>query len=677
MKLSPILQQIRLSEYSDKIMNQMVTLYKSQTSEPEDQIISNIKRFQQLAGTIDKKFKEENPVLLSVLPDELKKPNTIRDITKYQEYDTLIKVLKAADSKPQDIYKQAIEFYKKQNQYLPPNIIGNYVARFKKNLKDLEDKVKEKDEATLSVVPKDLREKDRYLNILNWRNFEELERMLDSIFPTSEEGATIDQNDARVNGELIYENEKDQIEIYKGDSEERCIKYGKGYGWCIGRGMYSNYRYLQHQASHKRMFYFVFDRSLPKEDKYHAVVIHAFSGGGYTRTTAINGDEGSPKSWEELGELIKSDKGSGPAFWSKIKNLESYFKFIAPSKDEQRKIGFRGQRKTLAEYSQMDKEDQRDWARANATDNNIVTSEIVKSMPPFDNTLEGPSKNDLINHDRIFTYDELKGNIGLIKRYADYRYTRGLVLPPIYLMYLKPELKEDYYQKHSRKYLTFELIKKYLGDEYAQRYINDISKELQYIPKEYIHLVPNKYKNIYKLFSILTKNWSLFQGANDVDNIENETQANSQNVDVNPLYYDDLKKLSPEMLKNIKSLAFKINDNNKYKDIIYALPTIVKQNGRSYFLVPKDEEASNELTNWYIIDDNMNIVKTFNAYDMVLNKDSGLTKAGFIDYETDKVLKVVNGDDIKIDKKPFSTLLKEDIYENTSKYIFQRKAGII
>ena len=62
--------------------------------------------------------------------------------------------------------------------------------------------------------------------------------------------------------ENIIEN-NDEILILKGDDEHKCVKYGKGYSFCISRGgggnMYGNYR-----LSKASTFYFIFFKNIYK-----------------------------------------------------------------------------------------------------------------------------------------------------------------------------------------------------------------------------------------------------------------------------------------------------------------------------------------------------------------------------------------------------------------------------
>ena len=64
-----------LKEYSEKLILQMINIYKSQTQDSEDQIKSNIKRFEQLTNSIAKKLADKNPLIVSAIPDDLKTNN--------------------------------------------------------------------------------------------------------------------------------------------------------------------------------------------------------------------------------------------------------------------------------------------------------------------------------------------------------------------------------------------------------------------------------------------------------------------------------------------------------------------------------------------------------------------------------------------------------------------------
>lgn len=97
--------------------------------------------------------------------------------------------------------------------------------------------------------------------------------------------------------ENIIEN-NDEILILKGDDEHKCVKYGKGYSFCISRGgggnMYGNYR-----LSKASTFYFIFFKNIPKEDERHIMVLDRTDSGwewtfGKNQTKVVQGG------WDEI-----------------------------------------------------------------------------------------------------------------------------------------------------------------------------------------------------------------------------------------------------------------------------------------------------------------------------------------------------------------------------------------
>ena len=64
----------------------------------------------------------------------------------------------------------------------------------------------------------------------------------------------------------------DELTIYKGDAQHKCVKYGEGYSFCISRrlggNMYDSYR-LQKEST----FYFIFFKKIPKTNPKHIMVL--------------------------------------------------------------------------------------------------------------------------------------------------------------------------------------------------------------------------------------------------------------------------------------------------------------------------------------------------------------------------------------------------------------------
>lgn len=69
--------------------------------------------------------------------------------------------------------------------------------------------------------------------------------------------------------DIIYD--KDGITVYKGDSKEKCIRYGNGYNFCISsRGEDNKYDEYQDIT---RNYYFIFNKNTEKFDPFHLIVI--------------------------------------------------------------------------------------------------------------------------------------------------------------------------------------------------------------------------------------------------------------------------------------------------------------------------------------------------------------------------------------------------------------------
>jgi hypothetical protein len=101
--------------------------------------------------------------------------------------------------------------------------------------------------------------------------------------------------------ENVLANDEDVL-ILKGDDEHKCVRYGKGYSFCISRpyggNMYGNYR-----LSKASTFYFVFFKNIPKEDERHIMVLDRTTVGwewtfGKNQTRVIQGG------WDEVVETF-------------------------------------------------------------------------------------------------------------------------------------------------------------------------------------------------------------------------------------------------------------------------------------------------------------------------------------------------------------------------------------
>lgn len=133
-----------------------------------------------------------------------------------------------------------------------------------------------------------------------YSNFEELEQAVDKIKgdkPRDRSNIKIDvQKD-----DIVAED--DNVVIYKGDSQDKCILYGQGYTFCISRraagNMYSHYR-----GNKESTFYFIYFKKKPKEDNDHIMVLD-HTRDGYEWTFANNNTQKVTGGWDEIVSKYK------------------------------------------------------------------------------------------------------------------------------------------------------------------------------------------------------------------------------------------------------------------------------------------------------------------------------------------------------------------------------------
>jgi hypothetical protein len=616
-----------LLEYSQKIVDQLMNIYRTQTRVGDVQILHYINRFNDLKNVLKQKFEnpETKPITEPLIPKDLQEKNKYLDITLWKNFDDLKKVVDGVSKKTEDVWKLAFDNLKKKNPNVDENAVRYYVERFKAQLKNIQKAVEDKNEEIVNLIPKELLKGDKYLIIGNW-DLHSLETLIDTAFPRQQAkgGERTELNAADIEGDLIYN--KDKLEIYQGDSEHKCIRYGKNeyYSWCISRkhgSMYTNYR-LGHGGEGKLMFYFIFDRSKTDErsagrfaDPYHAVVIHALKDGKYMRTLADNnGDAPSGGcSWSKLGDYFEGKKGQD--LWNKIKDLKNLFKYKDPSKDELKQNEYKNKSLTLAQFASLTAEDKMHWLRANATNNKIVTPEIVK-------TLDEKQKNDLINHGKTFSFDEIKSNVGLLKRYPDYRFTRhpDEPLPYRFIPYLKEDLQRKYYEKFEQDYLTFSEIEKYFSKNILKEYINKQINNVDFLPQEAIPYLDEKQRKFFEIYSITFKNVTVTGNTN----IDEDTVAPSRAAELSPLSYDDLMGLPKEKRNLFLELVRKFGSKpiEAHESFFTGLRTIFLINGKLIFFLTKEniEGTPDFEAEFLLFDENGKIFSTDNLWTIEVYK---------------------------------------------------------
>jgi len=195
--------------------------------------------------------------------------------------------------------KKALEKFKKENPNLTDNQINYYINAF------------ETYSSNKNIFPK--------TDLMQYK-FSELEQIVDKNF--SKEKLTGGDKIEYKGGEDELYN-KNNLLILLGDLKQKCISYGSGYKWCISRTDSSNMFYSYRMRLNEPVFYFVFDKDKPKEDKYHAIVIYINKQKQYYVANANN--EGDKQmSWDQIVEIQP-----------KLKDLQSIFKHI-PLKPEER-----------------------------------------------------------------------------------------------------------------------------------------------------------------------------------------------------------------------------------------------------------------------------------------------------------------------------------------------------
>jgi len=127
---------------------------------------------------------------------------------------------------------------------------------------------------------------------------------------------------------IVYQD--DNLTIYDGSDEGRCILYGKGEKWCITGGSFANYRY---DANKKYpTFYLVRDKRLADSNPKSFFVIMIGNDDTYKASDRTNNDLGSRRGqsewqrWENWAFVEKE--------FPSVKGLQSYFKYRPIPKKE-------------------------------------------------------------------------------------------------------------------------------------------------------------------------------------------------------------------------------------------------------------------------------------------------------------------------------------------------------
>lgn len=175
--------------------------------------------------------------------------------------------------------------------------------------------------------------------------FDQVEQLIDAAEARSQIKGKANTYTADTSSEdTVYDN--NNLLILRGDLKEKCIRYGKGYSWCISRRDASNL-YFRYKTSHNEpTFYFVFDRDRPKDDPWHAVVIYVTKDSRYMVALAPNtGDR--EMSWSQIESKAPKLRG--------LQNLFKYVPMNAEERSDYEKYNARVNDKTYAAFSLQEK----------------------------------------------------------------------------------------------------------------------------------------------------------------------------------------------------------------------------------------------------------------------------------------------------------------------------------
>jgi len=172
-----------------------------------------------------------------------------------------------------------------------PTIIRAYIQRFKQ----IQSKVDQPDPFRYS-----------------WKEFE---RVVDANHTSKVKTGRFDPKAEDAN--KIYD--KDGIRVFRGESQQACVKYGQGYSWCISArsedNMYSSYR------EGSNFPYFIFNDNITSEkddqnqfiDPSHAIVVFA---------------DFSPTNDNEIEYTITNAENKKDVFYDSIEDVQKAYPWI-------------------------------------------------------------------------------------------------------------------------------------------------------------------------------------------------------------------------------------------------------------------------------------------------------------------------------------------------------------
>lgn len=101
--------------------------------------------------------------------------------------------------------------------------------------------------------------------------------------------------------ENVLADDEDVL-ILKGDDEHKCVRYGKGYSFCISRP-YGGNMYGTYRLSKASTFYFIYFKKIPKENERHIMVLDR-TDKGWEWTFGNNVTQVIEGGWDEVVETF-------------------------------------------------------------------------------------------------------------------------------------------------------------------------------------------------------------------------------------------------------------------------------------------------------------------------------------------------------------------------------------
>ncbi len=245
------------------------------------------------------------------------------------------------------------------------NIVDGYLQKFN-YIKDKKFSEIFDDNLKISIP------KEKRLDISAYKDFHDLEVLVDYVSGRRKVVSGLSQNDIDVDAKPIYEDNR--YVVYYADNPKACIKY-KGnipYGWCVSRSDSSNMFYTYRLKNYQPAFYFVKDKLATKKefdywsenkfenefkDKYHFFVVQVMVNANVNDVdseqyivTSANNDGDVSMSWRQIMQLNDG-----------IDKIREYLQPKPLSKEQTDKIIKYGRGLTDKEFEKLTYEDKRDY----------------------------------------------------------------------------------------------------------------------------------------------------------------------------------------------------------------------------------------------------------------------------------------------------------------------------